>query len=311
MQDDASSSSSEVPSKRRRRLPLPACVAELFGNTCQDDDALVLVNPVVVRVVLGPKLRLRVLEASPACQEAVIEQAVKHAEADRPANCTEMPKLDNEHRSLHEPKCKVLAQAIASYVEAVSTGCSLLELGAGCGMVSLTAARLGFDVLATDFRSSPLRLVAASARQQGLSTRVRTSLLDICDFSTPLPPARIIVAADVLYDAQTAEAMARRVAEAHLRGSVVLLADVGRPNRSRFLSQLRQLLPSLASRLPGFDFPVAGLAVQETDGVKVDNRRVPVQLLELPFDGPASKAVRVEVPARGADSQMQICPWFR
>ncbi|CAE7316634.1 unnamed protein product [Symbiodinium necroappetens] len=173
----------------------------------------------------------------------------------------------------------VLAQGVASYAAETFTGSRrrLLELGAGCGMVSLAAAQLGFEVLSTDFRSSPLCLVAASARRQDLSKRVHTRLLDICDLSTPLPPADVVVAADVLYDARTAKAMAERVAEAHLRGSVVLLADVGRPNRRLFLSRLLQLLPSLAKRLPGFDFPIEGLAVQETDGAEVEHRHVPVQ----------------------------------
>ena len=40
------------------------------------------------------------------------------------------------------------------------------ELGAGCGLASLTAARLGAQVLATDFRQLPLQLLRAAARRQ-------------------------------------------------------------------------------------------------------------------------------------------------
>eukprot|EP00439_Symbiodinium_sp_Y106_P066441 s2470_g10.t2 len=280
-------------------------------------DALVLAHPVAVEVVLGPELRLCVLEASPARQEAGIEQAV---DSDR-----QNLQLDGGHRGLLDPyglaiwpSALVLAQGVASYAAEASTGSRrrLLELGAGCGMVSLAAAHLGFEVISTDFRSSPLCLVAASARRQDLSKRVHTRLLDICDLSTPLPPADVVVAADVLYDARTAKAMAERVAEAHLRGSVVLLADVGRPNRSLFLSRLLRLLPSLATRLPGFDFPIEGLAVQETDGAEVEHRHVPVQLLEIPFDGPAAEKVRAQFPAKcirpaavGAASVVESTCW--
>lgn len=300
VEDDSSSSSSEVSAKRRRRLPLPACVLKLFGESSRDGDALVLAHPVAVQVVLGPELRLCVLEASPARQEAGIEQAVDSERQN-------LLQLDGEHRGLLDPyglaiwpSALVLAQGVASYAAETFTGSRrrLLELGAGCGMVSLAAAQLGFEVLSTDFRSSLLCLVAASARRQDLSKRVQTRLLDICDLSTPLPPADVVVAADVLYDARTAKAMAERVAEAHLRGSVVLLADVGRPNRRLFLSRLLQLLPSLAKRLPGFDFPIEGLAVQETDGAEVEHRHVPVQLLEIPFDGPAAEKVRAQFPAK-------------
>ena len=149
---------------------------------------------------------------------------------------------------------------------------------------------------------------------------------------------RVDATPQVLYDARTAKAMAERVAEAHLRGSVgkpscqgstdfptrscpecsvsyrisaqvVLLADVGRPNRSgprRRRSQTARvylvtfvaeeaffsvdccgcfqvllhgcqaqgfnviLWHSRRKQCSGFDFPIEGLAVQETAGRKND-----------------------------------------
>ncbi|CAJ1379771.1 unnamed protein product [Effrenium voratum] len=81
-------------------------------------------------------------------------------------------------------------------------------------------------VLATDFRPTPLALLRAAAKRQGLA--VRTALLDIeaCD---PLPPAELVVAADVFYKAETALAMARRVAEAYLRKSARDSEDASGP----------------------------------------------------------------------------------
>ncbi|CAK9020072.1 Pentatricopeptide repeat-containing protein [Durusdinium trenchii] len=83
--------------------------------------------------------------------------------------------------------------------------------------------------------------------------------------------------------------MAHRVAEAVRRGSAVLVADVGRPNRKAFMTQLRDLLPEVEI---GSDFTTEGMAIQETDGPPSPSREVPVQLLELPMNGPASQTVR-------------------
>lgn len=66
-----------------------------------------------------------------------------------------------------------------------------------------------------------------------------TALLDICDTSTPLPDADIVVAADIMYEPTTGRAMARRVQEALLRGSRVLVGDSpGRAGRPAFLDEL-------------------------------------------------------------------------
>eukprot|EP00913_Durusdinium_trenchii_P016323 g15342.t1 len=145
------------------------------------------------------------------------------------------------------------------------------ELGAGCGLASLLAARLGGDVLATDFRQLPLQLLRAAARRQAL--RIRTAQLDISELSVPLPPAELVVASDVLYEKGTADGMAHRVAEAVRRGSAVLVADVGRPNRKAFMTQLRDLLPEVEI---GSDFTTEGMAIQETDGPPSPSREVPV-----------------------------------
>ena len=74
----------------------------------------------------------------------------------------------------------------------------------------------------------------------------QTELLDLCDFSTPLPEADVVVAADVMYEPVTGRAMAQRTADALQRGSRVLVGDSpGRPGRPYFLEELKRLLPGV------------------------------------------------------------------
>ena len=69
----------------------------------------------------------------------------------------------------------------------------------------------------------------------------------------------------------------------------MLLADVGRPTQSAFLSELRALLPGLS-----LSFSIEGLAICSCP---TSEREVAVQLLELPA-GPAAQAVTCRLPAR-------------
>eukprot|EP00438_Fugacium_kawagutii_P024376 Skav213352 [mRNA] locus=scaffold317:90854:91777:- [translate_table: standard] len=282
-----SSSGDESVDRKRRRLSLPPLVADLFEDGSEE---LLLAQAVKVEVVLKPNLRLFALEASRKGQEKVVQQAVDDAAAGH------LGSLLDPYGVALWPSALVLSQAVAAYIE-LNADQRILELGAGCGLASLTAAHLGAShVLASDFRQLPLELLRSAARRQAL--RIRTQLLDINDLSVPLPPADIVVASDVFYEKTTAEAMAHRVAEAFRRGSVCLIADVGRPNREAFLTQLRQLLPEVAT-----DFSIEGLAIQEvtavTDAVASapgSQRSVPVQLLELP-GGPAAM-IRSSTPGR-------------
>lgn len=266
-----SSSGDENVDRKRRRLSLPPLVADLFEDGSEE---LLLAQAIEVEVVLKPNLRLFVLEASRKGQEKVVQQAVEDAAAGQEGGL-----LDPYGVALW-PSALVLAQAVAAYIE-LNADQRILELGAGCGLASLTAAYLGASVLASDFRQLPLELLRSAARRQGL--QVRTIQLDINDLSVPLPPAEIVVASDVFYEKTTAEAMAHRVAEAFRRGSICLIADVGRPNREAFLTQLKQLLPEVA-----MNFSIEGLAIQEVTDAAVAPRSVPVQLLELPGGGPAT-----------------------
>ena len=58
----------------------------------------------------------------------------------------------------------------------------------------------------------------------------------------PLPPADLVVAADIMYEPVTGRAMARRAVEALQGGSRVLVGDSpGRAGRPAFLQELNEL----------------------------------------------------------------------
>jgi len=98
-------------------------------------------------------------------------------------------------------------------------GKTLLEVGAGNGLLSMAAAIAGYTrVVAADFESIPLEFLSFAANN--INSRVppgviETLLLDLCDMHTPLPASDIVVAADVLYLPATGRAMAHRGMHLH------------------------------------------------------------------------------------------------
>lgn len=114
-------------------------------------------------------------------------------------------------------------------------GVRVLDVGAGTGLPSLVAARLGADVTAVDHDPVARSLLQEAAERQRLSLSVRE--LDLYG-EEPLPDADLVLFADLLYERPLALAAARRVLEAHARGSEVLVADPGRAFREVFLQAL-------------------------------------------------------------------------
>jgi len=187
----------------------------------------------MLRVTVAPELTLCLLEADLNAQEALVDQAL---EAD-------------SKTAAQDPYGVVLwpaAQVVASELAALPSleGRRVVELGAGTGLCSLTAAALGADVLATDYRSEPLQLLRRSAELSGLelerAVEVETALFDILSEEASLPPGDVLVAADLLYLKSTSAALAARCVEAMERGySEVFIGDCGRPGRADFLDGLR------------------------------------------------------------------------
>lgn len=141
---------------------------------------------------------------------------------------------------------------------------TVLEIGAGTGLVSIAAALGGArEVIATDYESIPLTLLRYAAttlngidsvahnkgeqtKHHGSTCTITTTVFDLRDLQRPLPPGNIVVAADILYEPLTGKAMAHRAVEALRRGSRFILGDSpGRPGRESFLNELKRLAPEL------------------------------------------------------------------
>jgi len=160
----------------------------------------------------------------------------------------------------------------------------ILELGCGTGMVSITAAKLGGNVLATDVSGLALELTRrgwdetrkkrAANKKDDASTEIlgslSTELFDVTsnqplpipryspvDDATTTPPSDnnkqpIMIATSVLYEAHLAEAMARRVVEAVELGAWVIVGDCDSGQRDggrqRFEKELDEKLIRLAAQ---------------------------------------------------------------
>lgn len=297
---------------RERKACLKSCIGTASGSATsaratpqEEGQSKETIDPfseaVEVEVMVVPGLCVRVLEASLAWQERLIDEAVEALEAD-PQSVDADP-----YGVALWPAAQVLAQAAAAHAadlkEKAAGGVAtrVLEIGAGCGLASLAMAALGVDVLATDLRELPLSLLAESARRQGLEARLSTQVFDVRNNSVRLPEADLVMASDLVYEASTARALARRVAEARDRGSAVLISDIGRPNREAFLNELRRLRPYEPA-----EFACHGVAALQDTPVRQaaggfagtqGSKDVQVYVLELPAGGPASVALRPESPS--------------
>lgn len=116
-------------------------------------------------------------------------------------------------------------------------GLRVIELGAGTGLASAAAARLGADVVATDVSDLSLELLRRAAADAPFDVR-RLDFTDR-DAVAALGDFDIIVAADTLYEEAIAAATARVV---HAARGACIVVDPGRPEGRRvFLEELAQL----------------------------------------------------------------------
>jgi predicted nicotinamide N-methyase len=134
--------------------------------------------------------------------------------------------------------------AAASMAEWIGAGCPqlrgkrALEIGSGTGLVALTLAAAGMQVVACDFDRDALHLVERAALDAGIPVECRH--LDICGPEQLPGPFDVLVAVDLLYTDVLATEVARRVVEALQAGALVLVADPGRAGRATFAACLAE-----------------------------------------------------------------------
>ena len=177
-------------------------------------------------------------------------------------------------------------------------GKSVLELGCGNGLCSLAAAASGAaSVLATDLSADALGLTADAAKAAQLP--VATAELDLGG-PEPLPPADLVVAADLLYDEALAALVAARVAEAMRRGSAVLVgSDLQRGPRHGFLAKLRELAPPRGADEPPLAFDDSVRVALPAVGWK--EKRIGMLRLNAMRAGPIAMCESDDDPAPAAD----------
>jgi len=117
-------------------------------------------------------------------------------------------------------------------------GLSLLELGCGLGLPSLVAARAGFTVTATDYEEAALEGVRYNAAKNGLGG-IATRVLDWRNAPPDAGTYDRVVAADVLYEAHHAAALAGVIARTLSDDGVALVADPCRTRAAGFADACR------------------------------------------------------------------------
>jgi predicted nicotinamide N-methyase len=122
-------------------------------------------------------------------------------------------------------------------------GRSLLELGCGVGLVSVTALRAGFAVTATDYYGEALAVTQLNAlRLAGDGdARLATRHVDWRALPDDLGPHDVVCAADVLYEREYAALVAAAVAATLAPDGVALVADPGRAALTPFRERMREL----------------------------------------------------------------------
>ncbi len=129
------------------------------------------------------------------------------------------------------PSSLILARRMA---KDSGEGRSLLELGCGLGIVSVTALRVGFQVLASDYYEDALRFTRANA-WRNLRREPAIRIIDWRALPADLGTYDVIVAADVLYEMTYAQLVADALAMALAPHGTAIIADPGRIGVDQFI----------------------------------------------------------------------------
>lgn len=199
-----------------------------------------------------------ILEATADAQEALVNAALEEEEDDGMATATTTLAHADPYGAVLWPAATAVARHMLQAPETWLVNQSVLELGTGTGLVSLAAAAGGAAaVTATDWERLPLLLLEYAHAHLNPAARripIQTRVVNVHDFlchsnnsnnstsSARLPPATVVVAADLLYEPVTGRALAHVVVQALAQGARVLIGDSpGRAGRPAFVQELQRL----------------------------------------------------------------------
>jgi len=133
------------------------------------------------------------------------------------------------------PSARALAGVLRGFDGA---GQSMLELGCGVGLVSVTALRAGFSVMATDYYHDAMEVTRLNAlRLAGDGdARLQTRHVDWRALPDDLGRFHLVCASDVLYEPTYAELVSEVMAKTLAPQGLVCIADPGRTGLAPFRS---------------------------------------------------------------------------
>jgi predicted nicotinamide N-methyase len=136
------------------------------------------------------------------------------------------------------PSGNALANALAA--DPPPAGARVLELGCGLAAPSIVAARAGAEVLATDGATDAVAFAAHSlALNQTVGEVAHAAWAEHGDQLVERGPFDLVLAADVCYTAENADALVRLLPRLLAPDGEARLTDPGRTNAKRFLSAVR------------------------------------------------------------------------
>jgi predicted nicotinamide N-methyase len=112
-------------------------------------------------------------------------------------------------------------------------GARVVEIGAGLGLPSLTAALGGAHVLATDWADDAVTLLRGNAERNGIALRAERVRWDEPGPLLAEAPWDAVLGADLLYERRNAEQLLDLLPRL---GGDILLAEPGRPFAQAFLA---------------------------------------------------------------------------
>jgi predicted nicotinamide N-methyase len=130
------------------------------------------------------------------------------------------------------PSSVALARAVGARA---LRGARTLELGCGLGLASISAARAGARVLATDWSPDALRFTEGNAARNDV--RLETELVDwnAPDALVERGPWPLVLGSDVLYEQRNVDQMLELLPRLLDRSGEVWIADPGRQTSMDFL----------------------------------------------------------------------------
>jgi predicted nicotinamide N-methyase len=126
---------------------------------------------------------------------------------------------------------EVLAREVA---ERDVTGASVVELGCGLALPSLSAAMGGAHVLATDWSPDAVELAQENARRNALELETALVRWSAPEALLERAPWDLVLAADVLYERRNVDELLELLPKL---ATEVLIADPGRPHAKTFFER--------------------------------------------------------------------------